>query len=348
VRPALERGVAFLLSEQAGDGMWRDFRTPAGEASAWPTGYIGLALHGAGADGGSLERAVEALLAEQNDDGGWGYNADVPSDADSTAWVLRFLSAMGHHDERCRQAASFLISHQRPGTGGIATYRRAGEIRRYMGVGRWMPFTGWCRPHTEVTAAAGCALAASPSGAGDAAVRSAWRHVEAQQRRDGSWDGYWWEAPHFATAQAAAFACRSGDRRAAVRAAEWALRHQNADGTWDATAQSRSAFATALGLAILSHAELRGQPVERAAAALVALQRHDGSWPCHPIMRIPLPFESRPGPRRWRPIEIAGGIVVEDQHRRFTSATCIAALALARTAGPQPTHRSTAASSGRG
>ena len=27
-----------------------------------------------------------------------------------------------------------------------------------MGVGRWMRFAGWCRPHTEVTATAGRAL----------------------------------------------------------------------------------------------------------------------------------------------------------------------------------------------
>src|SRR5258707_14135068 len=89
---ALERGVRFLLARQGPDGLWRDFLTPAGEASEWPTGFIGAALHLAGADAGALRRAAEALVARQNDDGGWGYNEDVPTDADSAACLLRFLA----------------------------------------------------------------------------------------------------------------------------------------------------------------------------------------------------------------------------------------------------------------
>jgi len=37
VPDALERGVQFLLANQGRDGLWRDFDTPAGEASLWPT-----------------------------------------------------------------------------------------------------------------------------------------------------------------------------------------------------------------------------------------------------------------------------------------------------------------------
>src|SRR5581483_4398663 len=91
----LERGTRFLLAKQGPDGLWRDFRTPAGEASEWPTGFAGTALHLAGAGAGALERAAGKLVATQNEDGGWGYHEDVPSDADSTACVLLFLALAG-------------------------------------------------------------------------------------------------------------------------------------------------------------------------------------------------------------------------------------------------------------
>ena len=92
---ALERGTRFLLARQDRDGLWRDFVTPAGKASQWPPGYIGAALPLNGDTADALERAADTLVAAQNLDGGWGYNEDVPTDADSTAWVLRFLTRLG-------------------------------------------------------------------------------------------------------------------------------------------------------------------------------------------------------------------------------------------------------------
>lgn len=313
---ALERGTRFLLAMQGGDGLWRDFLTPAGEASEWPTAFVAAALHAAGAEARALERAAGSLVANQNDDGGWGYNEDVPSDADSTACVLLFLALMGREDAACRRAASCLIRHQHAESGGIATYSEAGPIRRYMGVGRWMRFGGWCRPHTEVTATAGRALAALGLSEADAA----WRYVRSQQRADGSWSAYWWTSPHYTTLQAVELALSLGDHGPVGRAAEWAIRGQADDG----------AFATALSLSLLLAAGASGQPVERAISRLVTLQDADGGWPSDPIMRIPLPGDVDPDRRR-RFRLLGSGLVVRDQHRTFTSAACVAALARAAT-----------------
>jgi squalene cyclase len=303
-RSLTERGVRFLLARQGSDGLWRDFSTPAGEASEWPTGFIGAALRLAAADAGALGRAADALVARQNEDGGWGYHEDVPTDADSTACALLFLALMGHGGSACGRAASCLASHQRQ-DGGIATYREPGPIRRFMGVGRWMSFRGWCRPQTEVTATAGRALDGTPEAA------AAWRYVRSRQRRDGSWSSYWWTSPHYATLQAVELALRQGDCDAVRRAAEWASR----------THDEHGAFATALSLSILRRGGAGGQPVERALARLAALQEDDGGWPSEPIMRIPYPCDVDPDKRR-------RGLVVRDQHRTFTSAACIAALAI--------------------
>src|SRR3954452_17882641 len=110
---AVERGARFLLANQGPDGLWRDFDTPAGEATLWPTAFIGSALQTAATGRDALERAARGLAATQNDDGGWGYNEAVPSDADSTAWVLLLLARMGGHEPACHRAVSCLLRHQR-------------------------------------------------------------------------------------------------------------------------------------------------------------------------------------------------------------------------------------------
>lgn len=315
---ALRRGVRFLLAKQGPDGLWRDFLTPAGEASEWPTGYIASALHHAGIGAGALERAAGTLAAGQNDDGGWGYNEDVPTDADSTAWVLLFLANTGHEGPACRRAASCLARHQRTDSGGVATYREPGPIRRFMGVPRWMRFTGWCRPHTEVTATAARALAAVAVTARPPEVEAAWRYVRSRQCADGSWRSYWWTSPHYATLEAVELARTLGERDAVDRAAGWVARSQDAPGA------ANSTFATALSLSILLEAGASGPWADCAISKLVSLQDHDGGWPSRPIMRIPLPGTVDPDRRRL--VSFGSGIVAADQHRTFTSAACVAAL----------------------
>jgi len=331
---ALERGTRFVLGKQGRDGLWRDFLTPAGEASEWPTGFIATALHLAGAEASALERAAGALVANQDVvDGGWGYNESVPSDADSTACVLLFLALIGHRGSTCERAAACLHRHQQLENGGIATYREPGPIRRFMGVGRWMRFDGWCAPHTEVTATAGRALAALAPDNCSPEADAAWRYARSQQCADGSWSSYWWTSPHYTTLQAVELALVLGEHDRVGRAARWAIRSQAGDGAWSAPGVPASAFATALSLSVLLHANAGRQPIERAISRLAALQDEDGGWPSHPIMRIPLPGDVDPDRRRRRRFGGFGrGLVVRDQHRTFTSAACVAALARARDA----------------
>jgi squalene-hopene/tetraprenyl-beta-curcumene cyclase/sporulenol synthase len=317
-----------VVAKQGRDGLWRDFFTPAGEASEWPTGFIATALRLAGAEAAVLRRAAETLVANQNDDGGWGYNESVPSDADSTACVLLFLARMGRGGSTCRHAASLLVRHQHSENGGIATYDDPNPIRRFMGLGRWVRFAGWCRPHTEVTAMAGRAFAALSPDNTAVEADAAWRYVQSQQCADGSWKSYWWTSPHYTTLQAVELAVLMAAPDAVGRAAEWALRRQAPDGGWSAPGAETSAFATALSLSLILRAREDGQAVERAVARLGALQEEDGGWASHPILRIPLPGDVNPDrKRRWR---LGGpGLLVQDQHRAFTSAVCVAALAQA-------------------
>jgi squalene cyclase len=327
---AIERGRRFLVARQGSDGLWRDFLTPAGEASEWPTGIVGAALHTAMGDATGVERAANALIVSQNVDGGWWYNEAVPTDADSTASVLLFLALIGGFQSTCQRAASCLVVHQRSENGGIATYDAPGPIRTFMGVGRWMRFGGWCSPHTEVTAAAGRALIAVGADVRSPETRAAWQFVRSRQCIDGSWSSYWWTSPHYATLQSVEFALSMGDHDPVGRAGDWAMRTQAEDGGWAAPGAATSAFATALSLSILGHAGEGRRQKERALLRILALQDDDGGWPSHPIMRIPYPGDSDPDrQRRWRIGGFGRPVVIQDQHRTFTSAACLTALARA-------------------
>jgi squalene-hopene/tetraprenyl-beta-curcumene cyclase len=330
---ALERATRFLLARQGHDGLWRDFHTPAGEASQWPSGFIGTALPLGADTTEALDRAADTLVDTQNPDGGWGYNEDVPTDADSTAWVMRFLTRLGRNGA-CRRAARCLIGHQRSRNGGVATYSDAAPIRRFMGLTRWVPFWGWCAPQTEVTAVAALALASAEHGGSPAQVQDAWRFVKSRQRRDGSWSSYWWTSPHYTTLQAVEFAVAAGDESTARRAVLWTIVHQRDSGGWNVTGDVDSAFASALAVSILLRANAGTEHVERGLLRLLELQQADGGWVSHPTLRIPLPPDRDPnGEGLWRPLRFGPGIDVPDQHRTFTTAACVAALALARSAG---------------
>jgi hypothetical protein len=170
-----------------------------------------------------------------------------------------------------------------------------------------MRFDGWCQAHTEVTAAAGRALGA------DAA---SWRYVRARQGTDGSWPGYWWSSPHYATWQSVELAHAVGDDDAVAHAGDWAL------GT---LADNDTAFRVGLGLAVLVRA---GRSSDRAIAQLCALQDADGGWPGTANMRIPLPPDRHPD-RRTLFRRGGRGLPVPDHRRVFTAAVCVSALALA-------------------
>jgi squalene cyclase len=336
-RRALARGVEFLLDRQCEDGLWRDFQTPAGEASTWPTAYIGTALYGVGIGGAAAERAASALVSRQHRDGGWGYNEETPTDADSTSWALLLLTRTRDRSGACQRAGRCLARHQRRHSGGVATYAEAGPIRRYMGLARWVPYRGWCRPQTEVTAVAGRAQDALGSGAPRARAAAAWRYVRHRQEADGSWSSYWWTTPHYATQQAVALAVCMHDLDAIRQATGWAIRTQRPDGGWGVPgAAVPSSFTTALSLSVLAVSDLDVQmPLTRARDALVGLQRADGGWPSAAALRIPMPSDASRSGKRQGLVQFAPGIVVVDHHRTFTTATCVAALTAA--SGPSGT-----------
>jgi Squalene cyclase len=321
--------MEFVLARQGSDGLWRDFLTLAGEGADWPTGFVGEQLATAEALLEPLERAANQLVRTQHDDGGWGYHAGVPTDADSTAWVLLFLRSLGRRGRPVERAASCLARHQDAESGGIATYREAPPIRRFMGLEPSTDLSGWCSAHVEVTATAGRAFATLGGQFRDRA-EAAWRYVRSRQAPDGSWNSYWWTSPHYPTLQAATLASDVNDHEALQRAVAWASRQQGC-----ATARSGqtepTAFALAATLALLTYGQQCNAKIHRVTRQLGSLQEADGSWPRRPVLRIPPPHVKEPSAGMvWRRDALGTGVVIADQHGIFTTAACIAALSLGK------------------
>lgn len=134
-REAIARAVDYLKRTQQPDGCWW---------GRWGTNYIygtwsvlaGLALAGEDVQQPYIRKAVQWLKSKQNPDGGWGETCDSYLDpalrgeltvngqrvstANSTAWALLGLFAVGEKDDECiRRGIDFLLADQRPAEPGL-------------------------------------------------------------------------------------------------------------------------------------------------------------------------------------------------------------------------------------
>ncbi|WP_037871761.1 prenyltransferase/squalene oxidase repeat-containing protein [Streptomyces sp. SPB074] len=96
------KAVDWLVGQQCADGSFAPYRAEPG-AKCGPkdqvdTNQTGAAIQAFTAIGGhraEAEKALSWLKSVQNKDGGWGYTAGSPSDANSTSVVLGALRALG-------------------------------------------------------------------------------------------------------------------------------------------------------------------------------------------------------------------------------------------------------------
>jgi hypothetical protein len=304
-----------------------DFRTPIGESTEWVAAYVAGCLPKSPENTEARRRTSAFLLGRQRWNGGWGYSALSPPDADSTAAALRLLA----HDpnvprSRIRRAREFLRRHIDRRSGGVRTYRRALRLRVLMRAWR-TSFDGWLAPHVCVSAAAAQALSDVP----DSTTRGVGRVVEfllASQDSAGYWRGYWWDEPLYSTTVTLRVLRQLGlIGRVRVDPGPWIRSRERPDGTWANPERSTfSAFSTALALESLSL--LRQSSTTPRASGLAMLARAqlpDGSWPSVPIMRIPHPDALSPRSEdRWRIDQLGTGVLLRDQHCRFTTATVLA------------------------
>lgn len=316
------RGASKRLgSLQHASGAWRDFWSPSGVSDEWVTAYVGAAL-ATSRDASSRARAQAAwkyLSRAQHREGGWGYSASVPCDADSTAWALVLAQRLGHSNSDVAVNGLRFMKNARI-AGGVPTYGDNPRIRSYVRASPSLDFSGWTRPHPCVTGVAAQLTALQPILVED---------VLATQRLDGSWESYWWFEDAYATAMSVAALAETDHPRARAaikRAGDWARRRLECE-------PQMSSFALSLLLAILAKdADGPAAGTLRCAEALIAHQARDGGWRGSARLRIPAPHDRNPsstnGWRRWWGTGDRVNIFSLDQCSLFTTATAFSALQL--------------------
>lgn len=300
---AVDAGLRFLLASQSETGYWSDWQLPPGESRMWTTAYAGYRLSGlreplCDPAQRALRLAAAWLASAELEEGGWGYDEEVGPDADSTALAILFLSS-----QRARVAAR---SYERLRTfqrddGGFSTYTYEQN------------FGAWVASHPDVTAMAIPALLTHYE-ISEACVTRAIEYAIAQGTPEGLWNSYWWNTPLYATEANLRWLIQTGRPFPAATAGQTLVRMRPAN-----------AFERALLVLSLLHigCALDAMPMVEAIRTLLGAQLSGGSWPSEPILRLP----ARDCYQPWAASESAPRFA--DQHRIFTSATVIAALAAA-------------------
>jgi hypothetical protein len=267
------------------------------------------------------------LTAQQRDDGGWGYSALVPSDADSTCHARSALSRIPTTPpELLARADAFLALHE-DAEGGLHTYADEAGIRAYTGLDESVSFAGWTSAHPCVTAYAASTL---PPGR----CRTLVGALRRWQDDDGSWPAYWWSdrtpVTRWATeAIARCPAASSTENRATLAKAEAWLVQRGRNLVSDAANGSDSiAYPLSHVLAALVALGAADTVTGLVAESLADRQSKDGSWPSSARLRIPPPDVVDPDSlTRWSPESGGGSSINSDVRRIVTTASALGALA---------------------
>jgi hypothetical protein len=261
VSSALARGAGFLVANQDSAGTWRDFRLPPGRSDAWITAYVGYALLHASTcvhvEETALKCAAAALLRARRPEG-WGYNANVACDADSTSWALRFLAWF---DTPSREESASLLMPFVTEAGGIRTFRS-------------LDLGSWAADNDEVTAVAGLSLC--ENGAVPLALRLRERLLQSWTKE--GWKPFWWQCRAYVRAHVTEFLLISGGIPAHIARIETARASDDAG--------LRTDFEEAQLLLFSAHMRLIDKG-ERHVARLLEVQCEDGGWRMSQELLVP-------------------------------------------------------------
>jgi hypothetical protein len=189
VERTLRSATTCLLEGQSRDGFWREYhQLPPGPSEAWTTAVVGWCLAPLGGTpevACARERAASAVWRARTP-AGWGYNRTAVSDADSTAWAIRFLATT------TRRASGPAV------VGVLAEFLdAAGHAHTFVESGN---DGGWGAAHDDVTACVGLGLIAA--GAPAAVIARPAEALALRMRRGGP-RTYWWRTDAYAPVWAA-------------------------------------------------------------------------------------------------------------------------------------------------
>ena len=310
-----ERAVSFLLANQEHDACWRDYKTLAGVADEWVTGFVGVSLSAGGELAEDARRRAWLTLARRTRrDGGWGYNSSTPPDSDSTVWCLALAQTLGQWQARPSVLSRDYLQRQRKDDGGISAYGLGDQIARFIGCPIGASLRGWTQSHACVTAAA--ALLPDPHLSGGLVD-----YLLGNRNANGVWNAYWWESDEYVVAYALAAIRKNRPIALNENLAQWR--------SWTESVKRdsrESPFRRAyllLAMSIVSEVDVRTPELEQ----LLELQRSDGSWPSSAWLRVPNPDVEVPHEVVvWNYDALAGNALRLDDSRVFTTAAVLQCL----------------------
>ena len=293
LRDHIDRAVNYLVDLQLSDGAWNDYQLPVGRSTQWVTAFIGLALANIGVTvhhpqaQKAAEKAAKWLLENRTYAAGWGYNETTGVDADSTAFALRLLRAMGYPIERKDELC--LLQKWRPG-GGFATYDGP---------------ENWGSVHPCVTAMGFLALNAEDQ---ERLFPELCNYLSRTAQPDGTWPAYWWRNHLYSTYHHLILLRRLG------------LSHTFGNPVQQTTLRSTpSAFELAFAVGIESFRDVSSTYTKMLLTQLLNQQKPDGRWPGGYNLRVTAPTCAYP----W---EAPEGELYQDIFGGITSASVLFVL----------------------
>ncbi|HWQ20825.1 MAG TPA: prenyltransferase/squalene oxidase repeat-containing protein, partial [Methanotrichaceae archaeon] len=312
-------------------------------SSDWVSGFVLRALSVSSCPEDVSARAMSSLASRQRPNGGWSYNKIVPTDCDSTSWVLLAASAASPslHIEASviRKGVQYLRKHQDGISGGFATYCPWDRVHEFIGVSSADSMTGWFSPHICVTGVAVQSLLGIGTPISDEGIQKALKYIETGRNARGLWDSYWWKGYAYGTCQAlkALSLSKALTDEISRKAEDAILSDQRDDGSWnDWAGDDGEVFGTAHAVSslLLLQSNRALQSAERGIKWLVRHQKDDGSFPTDPILKIPPPMVKDPAAVRiWRSEGMGTGVVIGDKRRIFTTSAALQALSMFKGAG---------------
>ena len=176
---------------------WEDFQVTFGYSDEWITSYVGYYLSDGFFNEALLIKAGEIVVSKQRQNGGWGYNIDIPPDADTTAFCSLFLDKWNllNYEQKTR-SIKFLKFHQHS-DGGFSTYNDPNQLRAIWGYDASVSFRGWCSLLNSVTASNIKALIKLGVANNDSIILKAFDFLRSRQLQNGLWASYWWSDPMY-------------------------------------------------------------------------------------------------------------------------------------------------------
>lgn len=295
----INRGIEFLITKQTEDGAWKDFKLPPGVSDIWVTAYTGLHLYQIFKecqfeDQKILNKAVNWLTTHMGNDAGWAYNAQCPSDADSTANAILFLQKLNFPISH--RTYFFLLSFRKQ-DGGFCTYYPEKQN------------DSWGISHPDVTPVIGMALLKMLKNY-PTRLNQLKGYIQQGQNKQGLWQSFWWKTPLYSTARNLDFA-----QEASIQYKLQPLKHTLLK------TSAKNPFEIALALYCLLKLGVKDDLLPM-LETLCQLQLPDGSWSSSPILRL----TSRENSFPWKSTD--SGRLYCDQNRILTTATVLRSISL--------------------